>query len=229
MKNIAATLLNDDQKARVRAAIVDLERTTNAEVVAALVDTARPYYRVELLAGAAALAAYGIVAGAAITVCTIMAARTWAPWVTLLSSWTPWVIGGPIIFVLGALLGKVRWVASRLVPAAERQQAAFERAETLFVHHRMHKTQGSTGMLLAGFLFERMALVYGDSAVNAVVTTQDWQAAVDTLVAGLHTGHGDAVADAYVKALGQLKSLLADKLPPKGANPDELPNDLIVE
>ncbi|MCE5276705.1 MAG: hypothetical protein ABFD92_09080 [Planctomycetaceae bacterium] len=229
MKNIALTLLNDDQKARVRAAIVDLERTTNAEVVAALVDCSRPYYRVELLAGAVALAAYAIVAGAMVTVCTIMAARSWAVWVTLLSSWTPWVIGAPIVFVLGALLGKVRAVASRLISAAERRQAALERAETLFIKQRMFKTGDGTGLLLAGFLFERVAVVYGDAAVNAVVKTQDWQAAVDTLVAGLHSGKGEMIANAYVQALGQLRTLLADKLPPTAANPDELPNELIVE
>ena len=98
----------------------------------------------------------------------------------MLGSWTLWSIGAPIIFLLGALLGKIRCVASRLVPPAERRQAALERAQSIFVANRMSKTQNNTGLLLAGFLFERTALVYGDSAVNAVVKTQDWQAAART-------------------------------------------------
>ena len=229
MKNIAIGLLNEEQKSRVRQAISELEMVTSGEVVVAMIDSARPYYRVGIQAGLVVTSVYTVVAGLAIAIFSLMSDHIWSSWISEVTRWHWWIAAAPLVFIAGVWAGGTRSFASRIVAKAERQMAAEQRAETIFIQHRVFETSQATGILLAGFLFERTALVYGDRAVNEAISPDQWQQTADRLVTGLRTGSSEQITLAYIEALDGLKTLLADKLPEPQVNVDELPNEFVVE
>ncbi|MDB5386152.1 MAG: hypothetical protein JWM11_1798 [Planctomycetaceae bacterium] len=69
-------------------------------------------------------------------------------------------------FLAGAILGsKIDWLRRLFTPRRQMQEEVFSRARAVFYDHRVHHTQGASGVLLYISLFERMAAIIADESV----------------------------------------------------------------
>ncbi len=215
MRNRALNLLDEEQRERVRRAVARLEKRTSCEVVAALVDSCRDY--------AAAPFQGGLVLAATYFIC--------APALYFFDGQLyVYALGGALAYAAGyALTAGCRPLRRFFVGRPARAVAAAEKAEALFWRKGLQRTAGRNGILLAGFLFERQALVYGDENINRHLRQEDWDEALRRLIAGLSTGEAEPIAAAYVAALEHLEGRLAEQFPIQPDDVNELPDALLVE
>lgn len=197
----------EDEK-RISDAIAAAERGTSGEIVAVITpSSATSGYFALLWASLVALL---------------------VPWPLIYFTWWPmqWVYALQIGVFLGlvAVLNVApckRWV----VPATVARRWAHQRAVEQFLGQSMHTTAGRTGVLIFVSVEERYAEILADTRINDKVPAGTWQKLVDELTRRI--GEGRA-ADGFVAAISGAGQLLAAHFPPTSANPDELPNHLIV-
>lgn len=129
-----------------------------------------------------------------------------------------------VVFLLAWGLASWAPLRRRLTPsrvAASRVHAA---ALEQFAALGLHRTRDHTGVLIYASLAERRAEVLADEGIYARTPPQVWDEVVDRLVAGLR--RGDA-AGGFVEAISRTGEILADCLPPRDGDRNELPDGLI--
>ncbi|MEW6431651.1 MAG: hypothetical protein AB1730_09075 [Myxococcota bacterium] len=118
-------------------------------------------------------------------------------------------------FVLGVLAGSlVHPLRGLFVSQREQDDEVRRAAWAAFTGSRVSETAGRTGLLVYVSLFEHRVVVLLDSGVRAVVSADFPQTLVARAVEGL--------------GAGERAEALADKLPARGKNPNELPNHVIA-
>jgi putative membrane protein len=116
-------------------------------------------------------------------------------------------------------------LAQRRAPLWLRQRHVHELATHQFLAHGVHLTAERTGVLLFVSVDDHVAEVVADEGIHAKVDERVWVETVAALLAGLRRGDP---AGGYVEAIARAGAVLAEHFPPRPANPDELPNRLIV-
>jgi len=111
-----------------------------------------------------------------------------------------------------------------LTPGATRSRRVHRRAVELFRAGCELKTRGRTGILIYLSLAERRAEIVADQAIAGQVDPGVWGEAMAVLLDEVKAGRpGEGMA----LAVERVGAVLADILPPKSTNPDELPNRLV--
>lgn len=101
---------------------------------------------------------------------------------------------------------------------ADLEEAVADGALRAFRTFGVGETAGRTGLLLYVSLFERSAVVMGDSALSEAMAAEDYAAIRDVLIDGLKRGR---VEEALVAAVGKAGEVLGRKLPrPAGDRPE---------
>ncbi|HEX4922624.1 MAG TPA: TPM domain-containing protein [Bdellovibrionales bacterium] len=100
------------------------------------------------------------------------------------------------------------------------------RARLEFWEAGLHKTDGSTGVLIFISNAEHQAVVLADDSVAKKLPEDAWQPVVDRLVAGLKKGD---CAQGFSDAIDLCASILEKHFPPKPQDRNELPNRLVVK
>jgi putative membrane protein len=189
-------------------AIAKIEAVSSAEVVIAI----RPRARHSLIQHAVV----GIVAAIAILAFTLYSDVEFALWHILT---LPIVTG-----VVGALLVEAIPPLYRMLqPPWLRYEHVREAAYAAFVERGVHATRDRTGVLVYIALRERMVEVVGDLAVTKAFGIETLAAWAGTLEAVLPRGAA-AIAD----KLAELADPLAEKLPVRADDIDELSNAVQV-
>jgi putative membrane protein len=111
-----------------------------------------------------------------------------------------------------------------LVPRRARYERAHDLAMRQFFAQGLHRTEHRTGVLIFAAAAERYAEIVADQGINAKVTPDVWQKAVDALIAGIKDGHP---GDGFIAAIEQCGTVLAEHFPPGALDRDELPNKLV--
>jgi putative membrane protein len=197
----------EDEK-RIEAAIAAAERRTSGEILAVVARESSTYAYAPLL-WASALALL-------------------VPWPLIFFTWLPvqLIYAIQLALFLGlALAGFTRPLRYALVPGYVKRERAHRRAVEQFLAQNLHTTKGRTGVLIFVSVAERYAEVIADFEILKRVPKESWQVVVDTLVTAI--GEGRA-ADGFVAAVDAAGAHLAAHFPPGSADPDELPNHLIV-
>ena len=206
----AETFFTDQEKERIRQAVVAAESKTAGEIVPMIVTSAARYTEIELL---------GVVAG--------LFAGMLVEWF-----WSdPW--GSPYFQlwpVIGALMG---FLISRL-PAVKRTLASKERigeavhtlALASFTDQGLHHTRAHTGILILIALLEHRVEVLADRGINEKVSLGTWDEIVHSITAGIKSGHA---CDAYCKAIERCGDILATHFPRQADDKDELSNRLVTK
>ena len=206
----AETFFTDQEKERIRQAVVAAESKTAGEIIPMIVTSAARYTEIELI---------GLVAG--------LFAGMLVEWF-----WSdPW--GSPYFQlwpVIGALMG---FLISRL-PAVKRTLASKERigeaVHTLvlasFTDQGLHHTRAHTGILILIALLEHRVEVLADRGINEKVSLGTWDEIVHSITAGIKSGHA---CDAYSKAIERCGDILAAHFPRQANDRDELPNRLVTK
>ncbi len=113
------------------------------------------------------------------------------------------VLGG---CALGAMTGGFVPALRRLLTGSHRLAAmAHRRAEEVFLHHELFKTERRTGILIFVSLFERRAVVVADSGINAKVDPEDWDRAVSRVI---ESAQGAKLVEGIVQSLTHCHELL---------------------
>jgi putative membrane protein len=112
-----------------------------------------------------------------------------------------------------------------MTPGATRSRRVRRRAVALFRTAAEARTVGRTGVLIYLSLDEHRAEIVADAGISAHVDPDEWGEAMAAMLAEVREGRlGHGIA----RAVERVGAVLARHLPPTGANPNELPDRLII-
>ena len=202
-------MLSLEEQDRVAKAIAAAERKTSGEIVAVVAIESDTYAYVPLLwAGAIAMI---------------------VPWPFIFLTWLPMQLVFAVqlaVFLAVALATWTRPLRYALVPQSVKHARAHRRAVEQFLAQNLHTTSGRTGVLIFVSAAERYAEVIADIEIYEKVAKERWQGIVDRLIAAMRE---ERPADGFVEAVTEAwASFCSAHFPPGSADPDELPNHLIV-
>jgi len=194
-------------KARVVAAIQEVEKKTSGEIFCVIMQQAGNYRMVPF-------------AWAALIALAIPAALIY---------FTQWPASVIYLLQLVAFAGfsvalsqpNIRfWV----VPRRLQHDRAHAEAMRQFRAQGLERTENRTGVLIFASVAERYAEIVADAGINQKVSPDVWQNVIDALVIAVRHGRP---GDGFVAAIEQCGTVLAQQFPPGAINRDELPNKLV--
>lgn len=205
-------MVTADELKRIEAAVVAAEARTSGEIVPMIVSRSSVRSHVPLLTGLAL----------ALLVLTV-------DWYLGLP-WRHYVWVAP---VQAALVFGVAWLTAKsdflLRVLTDDDDLAFQsqiRARLEFWEAGLHKTDGSTGILIFISKAEHQAVVLADDSIAKKLPEDAWQPVVDRLIAGLKKGD---CAQGFTDAIELCAGVLEPHFPRQAHDRNELPNRLIVK
>jgi putative membrane protein len=210
-----------EQRRRIEQAITQAEQKTAAEIVVVVATRSGRYDRAEDVFG--------------LLLALIAVAAAWVLFQGLQPSSAPWIAGHELtlgllpvllLFALWWLVGVA--LASRF-PALARPFASRGRFEAevrrrgfeAFYLCRVSNTRQRHGVLVFVSLFEHMALISGDEAINAAIPSETWSAATRAIADAAKRGEHE---QGIIRAVELVGEALAPRFPKDPADQDELPN-----
>jgi putative membrane protein len=130
------------------------------------------------------------------------------------------IVFGGLAFVLS--FGRYRY---QLVPGWIKRGRAHEAAREQFLARRISYTRARTGVLIYVALAERYAELVPDAGIAELIDDAVWKPVIERLSAEVRVGR---IADGLLAAVEACGTMLAEKFPPSGDNPDELPNKVVL-
>lgn len=201
-------MLTETETERIADAIRDAETRTAGEIVVVVAARSSGYRSVALL--------YALL-GALATPWPLI-------WTTELSVSRIFMIQLAVALVLTAALV---WPGLRmtLVPGFIKRARGREAAAREFAARGLARTRGRTGVLLFVSAAEHYAEVVADEGIAARVDEGAWR---DIIVALVEAIQGGRAADGILAAVRRVGQILAEHVPPRGEDADELPNKVIL-
>lgn len=208
------TLLTADEQQQIAAAIAQIERNTDAELITVLARRSDHYaYLAITVAAALALLTPGIVALLPFWL------HTWNSlglWEITLMQW--------LVFIALALLLQWPPLLTRIIPPAVKRWRAANLARRQFLEQNLHHTRNHTGVLIFVSELEHYVEIIADRGIDQHVEPQQWQAIVDDFIA--HVRRGDTL-QGFLQCVQACGELLQQHVPATDQK-NELPNRLIV-
>jgi putative membrane protein len=223
MKYPSRSISAEDRR-KVNEAVAAAESQTSAEVVAAIAGSSGRYDRAEDVVG--------------LWTAILLLAAVWVVWPLEApehGSWDDPLHGRQLAafaaavvvgFVVGAVIGSKCWTLRRLfTPKLQMQEEVYARAKQTFFDQRVHRTAGSSGLLIYVSLFEHRAAIISDQSVLEKLG----QPAIDELCRQLIDGLGrQSPIDAICTTARTAGERLAAVLPRAADDVNELDDALIV-
>ncbi|MBW3616867.1 MAG: TPM domain-containing protein [Proteobacteria bacterium] len=218
-------MLNEDEQARINAAIAQAERATSGEVFCILAQRSSSYAETPL-----AYAGF-----ASLLVPLAMVAAGLEPW-----HWAQgWSVRAPgpeaAVFTYALLqagvflltLGVTAWRPLRmlLAPHPLKRARVHKLALQQFLAKGLHVTTARTGVLILASADERHAEIVADEGVYARVSPEVWAEALESLIARMKQGD---TAGGFIEAVRLCGEVLAQHFPPSAENPNELPDTVLL-
>lgn len=203
--------LNEANQRRIEEAVVAAERHTAAEFVTVVAHASGDYLHLPTLA---AVVATFVISGLALLV----------PW-SLWFGHGAFFAAQALLFVALYALARWRPVRFRLVPRVYQLQCARERAHQLFLDLGLASTRERTGVLFFVSVAERYVEIIADQGVTQVIGDDVWQKTVARFTARVRAGQ---VTEGFLEAIESSGTLLAERLPRRQDDIDELPNRLLI-
>jgi putative membrane protein len=202
------SLLGEEDRHRIAAAIRDVERHTSGELVTVVAGASDGY------------AAFPLLVAAFLALLTPAVAWIAAPDLDHLDVYA--IQLGVFIVVAAAALW--RPLRMRLVPSAVKRRQAGRLAREQFHALGLDQTRGRTGILLFVSVAERYVEVLADRAIDEKVPPGTWKEIVAAFTGQVRARK---VADGFVGALTACGALLASHFPRAADDRNELPDVLI--
>lgn len=200
--------LNEDEKARIRQAIEDVEHRTAGELVTVIAQQSDDYlYIPTLWAALLALAVPGVIG--------------YLPFDTLHAHS---YLTQFIVFVVLAVLFQWPPVKLRLIPRYVKVQRARRLALEQFLAQDLHHTSQRTGILLFVSVAEHYVEIIADKGINDAVAAGTWDKIVNQFINAVKRGQ---VAGGFITAIQQCGEVLIEHFPVTAEDENELPNHLI--
>ena len=206
----ATRWLDPAAQQRLEALVAEVEAQTGGELVVAVAEACDEYGSVGWRLGVALAAAVFLGMG----------------WFLAPLPWTAYLAAQAAALGLAHALARLEPVRRLLLPADLVEQRVGERARRCFAEQGLARTRGRTGILLFVALLERRVVVLGDEGIHGALDPDEgWEQVIELAVEGLRAGRPADGLEAAVRRCGQI---LARHLPPAPANPDELPNRVVI-
>ena len=202
------TLLSKSDQQAVTAAINDVERETDAELVTVLTAQSDNYSYIPLVwAGILALLVPGI-------------ANYFGGWfgadILLLVQWGS--------FVVLSLLFRIPDINTRLIPKQVRHWRASNLARRQFLEQNLHHTDGATGMLIFVSEAERYVEILVDQGIADVLDNKLWEQIVADFTAKVKQGE---TRQGFLDCIAACGKLLKQHVPATHEC-NELPDRLVI-
>ena len=206
----AETFFTEQEKERIRQAVVDAESKSAGEIVPMIVTSAARYTEIELL---------GLIAGlfAGMVIEWFWSDPWGSPYFQL------WPVFGALI---GFLLGRIPDLKRLLAPSRRITEAVHTLGLASFTEQGLHYTKDHTGILILVSLLEHRVEVLADRGINLKVAQGTWDEVVHISTAGIKSGQA---CDAFCNAIGRCGDILATHFPRQADDKDELPNRLVTK
>ena len=206
----AETFFTEQEKERIRQAVVDAESKSAGEIVPMIVTSAARYTEIELL---------GLIAGlfAGMVIEWFWSDPWGSPYFQL------WPVFGALI---GFLLGRFPDLKRLLAPSRRITEAVHTLGLASFTEQGLHYTKDHTGILILVSLLEHRVEVLADRGINLKVAQGTWDEVVHIITAGIKSGQA---CDAFCNAIGRCGDILATHFPRQADDKDELPNRLVTK
>lgn len=191
---------------RIERTVTDVEARTAAEVLVAINRRSGTYHDLELLFGVA----WGVLAAG------FMIA-------------SPWKFTPRGLLPNAFLVALVAYAAARLSPGLVRRLASRGRRERQAMVHARNAfcvlgagaTRDRVGLLVYVSLLEDRVVLLPDHGLEGRIEAARWQAVLDRF--GVPSRHRD-LSEALCGLLTECGTLLAERVPAAGENPNEVPN-----
>jgi putative membrane protein len=202
------TLLSKSDQESVTAAINEVERETDAELVTVLTAQSDNYSYIPLLwAGILALLVPGI-------------GNYFGNWfgadMLMLVQWGT--------FILLSLLFRIPRINTRLIPRQVRYWRASNLARRQFLEQNLHHTEGATGMLIFVSEAERYVEILVDQGIANVLDNSVWEDIVADFTAKVRQGQ---TRQGFLDCITACGKLLKEHVPATHER-NELPNHLVI-
>lgn len=205
----ADRFFTEEEKERIRQAIVAAEANTSGEVVPMIVSSSARYTEVELV---------GVIAG---LFAGMIAEWLWSdPWGS--NFFNLWPVFGAFA---GFLICRIPTVKRRIATKRRIGEAVDRFALASFTEQGLHHTKDHTGILVLVSLLEHQVEILADRGINEKVEPGTWDQITNTLTTGIKTGNA---CDAFCKAIARCGEILAAHFPRQADDSDELPNQLVT-
>ena len=206
----AETFFTDDEKERIRQAVVAAEAKTAGEIVPMIVTSAARYTEIELLG-----VIFGLLVG-------MIAEAIWSdPW------GSPYFQLWPVIGALvGFLISRLPAVKRILAPKSRISEAVHTLALASFTDQGLHHTRDHTGILILISLLEHRVEVLADRGIDQKVSAGTWDEIVHMITAGIKSGQA---CNAFCQAIERCGDILATHFPRQADDKDELSNRLVTK
>lgn len=202
------TFLSASDKARIAAAIRQVERKTCGELVTVIAPAASGYELFPLLwAAAVALVAPALLL-----------------FLPSALSFPELYAGQLLIFFILAFALRLPALKMRLVPRAVKQARAARYAREQFYAQGLHRTREGTGVLIFVAVAERYVEILADHGIDARVAPDTWQHIVGEFVTAVRARR---IAEGFLAAVAACGEILQRNFPADKDDTDELPNHLI--
>jgi len=189
-------MLNENERARVRAAVEKAEAGLAAEIVPCVYEQSSPYPETVWAGGAAAVAV-----ACGVLFLSDMIRPIWLPLSTL-------ILFVPAAGLAGAALGHWCGPVKRLLLGPHRMEdAVARRAKEVFFDRGIARTKSRAGVLIFASLLERRVVVLADEAVRAKIEPAAWEPAIAAMTAAAGDGReADGLVAAVEKTAEALRS-----------------------
>lgn len=219
--------LNEDDHAKVSAAVAAAELTTSGEIVTVLADRSDGYTDVILFW--AALVAFTVMSVFAVFPDALLDTIDWfgGGWT---HEWTfgeviAWLTGlGVTVFLLTWLLLSWNPLTFRILPGPVKTKRVHDRAIDLFKVGAERRTHGRTGVVIYLSMGEHRAEIVADEPIADIVPAEVWGEAMADMLVHIREGH---IADGLAAGIRDVGQVLSEHFPRAEDDQNELPDRLI--
>lgn len=225
--------LTDGVHDRIAAAIAAQERRTSGEIFCVLARRVSSYRDVSLgwAAAAALILPLGLIPLGFDPAWIPGMADSWEAAhlasrdVSVAQAIGAYAVVQAVVFLAVYLISRIPMVRRWITPRAVRRARVREAAVQQFLAHGLHVTENRTGVLIFAALSDHLVEVVADEGIHSKVDQTVWADAVEVLSRGLKQ---DDPAGGFEAAVGLCGEVLAAHFPPRPANPNEVPDRLVV-
>lgn len=229
-----AEILAAPERARIAAAIAEVEARTSGEIYCVVARRSSDYRLVPVVwAALAALLAPAVMAGLGLRphAWPFLGEPWWAGEARLAdvdravsSALLSVLVAQLAVFVLVWLALLPERIRLAAVPRSYRRDRVRRCALDQFIARGMQRTSERTGVLIFASLAERQAEVIADEGIYRRVAPAVWEDAVAALTA--RAGEGQVTAG-FVEAIARCGAVLAEHFPPRPDDRNELPDHIV--
>jgi putative membrane protein len=216
MKSLTQQFLSESDRKKIQAAVRSAESQTSGEIVPMVVPHSYHYPMADVLGAVSFSLPLSILF-------TYFCGYFY--WLGSQNMWIFMGVFGILFICFHALIKRTPFLKRIFVSTVEMEEEVQEAAVIAFYKEGLYRTREETGILIFISVFEHKVWVLADRGINVKVPQESWNEIVDHIVQGIKQRRQ---ADAICEAVDTAGRLLAEHLPLRPDDTDELQN-LIVE